>query len=349
MAAPPTPSSTDVEMPDAPTSPASSGLSSPPDSGSDNDNDDEWVDLDSTDQQLNSPDQATLSSPSGANDMSNMATRRSARNANKPRTALVDSPPRPPKRKIVSKMSAKKAPKWTAEKLLTDSKSPLASADLRTILCQPAAWDILSKDERAGILALFPAGTRILDEGTDDARPDFEALLNDNNFRHDCVTYSKNIEQGRHDPEWLEQAWAARERRRMGDFDAYLAQKFEDEWSCELPEGFRPNRNGEPAAAAATDKEEEEQDSKGSVDVDGADGSAAGTTVSVPAPAVASDTKAASSRAAESDVSAEPVSSGPRDIIPEAPAIDVKGNRAGGAKADGGNPDLANDGRDRAP
>lgn len=132
MAAPHTPSSTAVEMPDAPTSPASSGLSSPPDSGSDHD--DEWVDLDSSDQQLNSSDQVGLLSPSGANDLSNMATRRSARNANKPRTALVDSPPRPPKRKILSKMSAKKAPKWTAEKLLTDSKSPLASADLRVSL-----------------------------------------------------------------------------------------------------------------------------------------------------------------------------------------------------------------------
>ncbi|OHE95407.1 hypothetical protein CORC01_09279 [Colletotrichum orchidophilum] len=196
-----------------------------------------------------------LGSPPTGAQLPNM-TRRSARNSNKPKP-LMPSPPRVLKRKPPTRVVPKKVPKWTTQKLLTDPKSPLASADLRAMLCQPAAWDILTKGERAEIVGLLPVGTRILDAGTDDARPDFDALRNDNNFRHDCATYADNIALGKHDPEWLEQAWGARERRRAGDFDGYVAQKFEDEWSCELPEGFRPNRSGEmpDSAALATVKE----------------------------------------------------------------------------------------------
>ncbi|KAH0445022.1 proline-rich early nodulin [Colletotrichum camelliae] len=253
MAATP-PSSVDVEMADA-LSPAST-LSSPPDSGS------EYEDVKgkkhSPNPQITSLEKINLESPLTGADLANMA-RRSARNTNKPRPVVV-SPARPAKRKIVTKVSAaKKAPKWTAEKLLTDTKSPLASADLRTILCQPAAWDILTPAERAEIIALFPAGTRILDEGTENARPDLDALRNDNNFRHDCATYTDNIAQGKHDPEWLEQAWAARERRRMGDFDDYLVQKFEDEWSCELPANFKPRRDAGAAAEGVHSVEESKE------------------------------------------------------------------------------------------
>ncbi|KAI8291199.1 histone acetylation protein 2 [Colletotrichum sp. SAR11_57] len=260
MAATP-PSSVDVEMVDA-LSPAST-LSPPPDSGS------EYEDVrtkkDSPNPQITSLEKINLESPLTGTDLANMA-RRSARNTNKPRPVVV-SPARPAKRKIVTKVSAaKKAPKWTAEKLLTDTRSPLASADLRTILCQPAAWDILTPAERAEIIALFPAGTRILDEGTENARPDLDALRNDNNFRHDCATYTDNIAQGKHDPEWLEQAWAARERRRMGDFDDYLVQKFEDEWSCELPEDFKPRRDA-PAPAEGVEEGVEAAGAVGEMEV----------------------------------------------------------------------------------
>ncbi|EFQ27860.1 uncharacterized protein GLRG_03004 [Colletotrichum graminicola M1.001] len=185
--------------------------------------------------------------------------RRSARNTNKPKTVIVTSPSRPTKRKITTRVM-KKTPKWTTQKLLTDPKSPLANADLRTILCQPAAWDILSKEERAEIIALFPPGTRILDPDTENARLDLDSLRNDNNFRHDCATYTDNIAMGKHDPEWLEQAFAARERRRAGDFDSYLKQKFEDEWSCELPEGFGLNRDGNGPTNGVTAAEEQRKE-----------------------------------------------------------------------------------------
>ncbi|KAL0943852.1 proline-rich early nodulin [Colletotrichum truncatum] len=253
------PSPVDVEMAEAGPSTASS-LSPPPEPDSDYEDVDEKED--SPNHQLTSLEKISISSPLNGIELTKMA-RRSERKTNKPKTVLVATPKKPVKRKIVTKVSsARKAPKWTTEKLLTDPKSPLANADLRSILCQPAAWDILTKEERAEIIALFPAGTRILDEGTDDARPDFDALRNDNNFRHDCATYTDNIALGKHDPEWLEEAWAARDRRRAGDFDDYLVQKFEEEWSCELPEEFKPKRDSGVSAAEVNEDAESSNEVK---------------------------------------------------------------------------------------
>ncbi|KAK0375245.1 hypothetical protein CPAR01_08412 [Colletotrichum paranaense] len=264
----------DIEMADAcapsSSSSSSSGLSPPPTYSSDYEGLSQKAEKDSSKEIVKEtvgspnaredPESEAINTQLPGTDLPNMA-RRSARNSSKPKPATA-SPPKVAKRKQPTKVVPKKGPKWTTQKLLTDPKSPLASADLRAILCQPAAWDILTKEERAEIVSLFPAGTHIIDAGTDEARPDFDALRNNNNFRHDCATYADNISQGRHDPEWLEQAWVARERRRAGDFDDYVTQKFEDEWSCKVPEGFKPNRSGDapgPAAPAEAGKAHVEQ------------------------------------------------------------------------------------------
>jgi hypothetical protein len=110
------------------------------------------------------------------------------------------------------------------------------------MLLHPSAWDALSPEEKNEVLALFPDGDHVLDSGKDNARPDIVALKSNNNFRHDCKRYTERLESGFHDPEWLGQAWAAHERRRAGDFDEYLAQKFEDDWGVEIPENLRPMR-----------------------------------------------------------------------------------------------------------
>ncbi|KPM41257.1 hypothetical protein AK830_g5275 [Neonectria ditissima] len=141
--------------------------------------------------------------------------------------------PKSGRRKVVVRRAAKK-PKWDAESILTDPKSPLASADLRTILSNPMTWDVLDKDDKAEILALFPDDQHVLGAGTDEACPDFASLMNDDSFRHDCAAYTENIAQGRHDPEWLASAWAAHERRRAGDFDEHLENKFREDWEAEL-------------------------------------------------------------------------------------------------------------------
>jgi hypothetical protein len=104
------------------------------------------------------------------------------------------------------------------------------------------AWDILDKEEKAEILALFPDSQHILSAGTEDACPDFASLMNDDSFRYDCAAYTENIAQGRHDPEWLAHAWTAHERRKMGDFDEFLHNRFKDEWDVELPPEIKTKR-----------------------------------------------------------------------------------------------------------
>ncbi|KAF5684094.1 hypothetical protein FCIRC_4092 [Fusarium circinatum] len=156
------------------------------------------------------------------------------------------------KRRLLVKKAPKKS-KWNADNILTDPKSPLASADLRSILSNPMTWDILDKEEKAEILALFPDSQHILNPGTEDACPDFASLMNDDSFRYDCAAYTENIAQGRHDPEWLAHAWAAHERRKMGDFDAFLDNRFRDEWDVELPPELKTKRGPGAVSKEASD------------------------------------------------------------------------------------------------
>ncbi|KXX78433.1 hypothetical protein MMYC01_201438 [Madurella mycetomatis] len=130
--------------------------------------------------------------------------------------------------------------KWEAPFVYTDPKSPLAYADLRAILLLPGAWDVLTQEEKRDVLAKFPDETHILDAGTENARPNLQSMRNDDNFRHDCARYCENIELGRHDGEWLSQAWTAHEKHRRGGFDAFLRSQFEEEWGFELPDNDHP-------------------------------------------------------------------------------------------------------------
>ncbi|KAL2167173.1 hypothetical protein VTG60DRAFT_1628 [Thermothelomyces hinnuleus] len=125
--------------------------------------------------------------------------------------------------------------KWEAPFVFTDPRSPLAYADLRAILLHPDAWDVLTPEEKKEVLAKFPDGTPILDAGTEAARPDLASLANDDNFRYDCVRYCENIELGRHDEEWLRQAWVAHEKHRRGDYDDFLREQFEEDWAIKMP------------------------------------------------------------------------------------------------------------------
>ncbi|KAF4334497.1 hypothetical protein FBEOM_11676 [Fusarium beomiforme] len=160
------------------------------------------------------------------------------------------------KRRVLVKKAPLKS-RWNADNLLTDPKSPLASADLRSILSNPMAWDILDKEEKTEILALFPDSQHILSAGTEDACPDFASLMNDDSFRYDCAAYTENIAQGRHDPEWLVHAWAAHERRKMGDFDEFLDNRFKDEWGVELPLELKTKRGPAISKAASDTKMED--------------------------------------------------------------------------------------------
>ncbi|KAM0285170.1 hypothetical protein ACHAQH_001599 [Verticillium albo-atrum] len=136
---------------------------------------------------------------------------------------------------IIKKSRGTRRKKWNAENLLTDVKSPLVDGDIRAMLSTPAAWEVLTQAERTEIIALLPAGTPILDAGTPEARPDMVSLASDDSFRHDCAMYAENLGDGKHDPQWLEDAWSAHDERAAGEYEEYLEQHFEEEWGVELP------------------------------------------------------------------------------------------------------------------
>ncbi|RDA91606.1 hypothetical protein CP533_4639 [Ophiocordyceps camponoti-saundersi (nom. inval.)] len=142
-----------------------------------------------------------------------------------PSTQAQVSAARPSRRKPAAPRRARRR----VSKLLTNTTSPLAQADLRSILSNPIAWTALDATDRAEILALFPDRQHIIECGPE-SRPNFATLMNDDSFRYDCAAYTTNLAAGRHDEEWLADAWAAHERRKAGDFDAYLDSKFADEW-----------------------------------------------------------------------------------------------------------------------
>ncbi|ROT39117.1 hypothetical protein SODALDRAFT_152445 [Sodiomyces alkalinus F11] len=170
-------------------------------------------------------------------------------------------------KKITNKVPRQK---WTPERLLADPKSPVARADIRSLLCNnPPAWDILTPQEKTEILALFPSGTPIINAGTPDARPDMALLASDDNFRHDCARYAENLAEGKHDPQWLAEAWAASEQRRVGEFEKYLEEKFEEEWGVKLPDHMRRSTD-RPATSQAGSQDSAPSSHPGSQNADNA-------------------------------------------------------------------------------
>lgn len=95
----------------------------------------------------------------------------------------------------------------------------------------------------------MPPNIPIIDAGTPSARPDMALLASDDNFRHDCALFTENLRDGKHDPQWLAEAWAAHDQRHAGDFDEYLRAKFEKDWGEPMPQ------NGAQAAEARSSEE----------------------------------------------------------------------------------------------
>ncbi|CAN8096059.1 unnamed protein product [Discula destructiva] len=134
------------------------------------------------------------------------------------------------------------ARRWEPDFVTHSPKSPLVTGgvDLRTLLLQPAAWDVLSAEDKQEILALMPSNTHILDANTPDARPNIGSLRNNDTFRHDAEGYVSSMAKGMHDPQWLKDAWAAHQRRAVGDFDEFYIRKIEVDWSTDIPDEHRP-------------------------------------------------------------------------------------------------------------
>jgi hypothetical protein len=111
----------------------------------------------------------------------------------------------------------------------------------QTLLTHPSAWTLLPASDKKDLLALMPKEF-ISSPNTPNAQPNAEVLRSNDNFRYDCARYSENIKEGKHDPEWLAQAWAAHGRQIAGDYDEYLVRKFEKDWGESVPEEFLPEK-----------------------------------------------------------------------------------------------------------
>lgn len=192
------------------------------------------------------------------------AKRSNVNNNNNTKANTTNQPAKKAKRTARPKNS-----KWDPKYVTENERSPLVNVDLRvyliltphlstlftnispqSLLLQPAAWDCLTPEDKKEILELFPDGTPIIDAGTRDARPDFQSLRNDDNFRHDCDQYVSNLANGVHDPQWLKDAWAAHENRTAGKFDAFYIRRLEIDWDTTIPDEYKPehlrsNKNGD--------------------------------------------------------------------------------------------------------
>ncbi|KAK3905424.1 hypothetical protein C8A05DRAFT_41642 [Staphylotrichum tortipilum] len=149
----------------------------------------------------------------------------------KRKASVSRKPPQPKKARRIVLATKRSDRKWEAPFVYTDTKSPLAHANLRVCLSLSSPVD----EEKQEVLAKFPDNTHILDAGTPNACPNPVSLRNDDNFRYDCARYCENIELGRHDEEWLNQAWTAHEKHKRGDFDQFLRDQFEGNWDTKLP------------------------------------------------------------------------------------------------------------------
>jgi hypothetical protein len=132
------------------------------------------------------------------------------------------------------------AARWQTDFVLANTKSPLINFDLRTLLCQPEAWDALDPEEQQEMLSLLPPSAVVVD-----GRPDIPSLKNDNNFRHDCARYRSDLEAGFYNKQWLEEAFEAHAMRTEGFFDTYVLDTFESSWGVQVPEELKREQRKE--------------------------------------------------------------------------------------------------------
>lgn len=114
----------------------------------------------------------------------------------------------------------------------------------------------------------MPDKTHILSSGTPDARPDFQSLRNDDNFRHDCDQYVANLSNGMHDPTWLKDAWIAHGRRNAGQFDEFHLRKLELDWGATILDQYKPahlrsQQDGEPSTSTGQPTSNQAAESQG--------------------------------------------------------------------------------------
>ena len=106
------------------------------------------------------------------------------------------------------------------------------------MLTSPEAWNALTAEQKAKVASFLPDEQHLLPK-IDGEPPqlNFQSLMNDDGFHHDCQTYINNLAGGQHELKWLTKAFQASRRRKDGEFDGYLKDVFEKDFGVEYPTG----------------------------------------------------------------------------------------------------------------
>jgi Asx homology domain len=185
----------------------------------------------------------------------------------KKKAPLPKKAPAPPKPKAPPMTSSQRRIKriWHTSKITVHNywDSPLKNEKrfpVRDILLHPTAWTCLTAAQQSHLISLFP-NAATLAGGQPVA--DIASLLNlksRDNFRADCQKWQEDLKAGRLDPDWLEDAQMASDRRANGDFDEFERQEQEKVWgesssSTTTPKGA-PTPNEDEGEIEDEDNEE---------------------------------------------------------------------------------------------
>ncbi|MCJ1331292.1 hypothetical protein MMC10_007981 [Thelotrema lepadinum] len=134
-----------------------------------------------------------------------------------------------------SKTPSKPTPKrsqtqFTNMRHVFGPKSKLNNVDLTNFFLSPAAWELLTDDQRKHLKDRLPPHISYDESG----RPSFEFLKYDMNWKSDLRLFKEDLADGKYEPEWLMEAQQAMEDRAAGKFDAWKLQKFEEHWGQKL-------------------------------------------------------------------------------------------------------------------
>lgn len=120
---------------------------------------------------------------------------------------------------------------WTANHLVTSTKSKLATINLSDLLSNDRAWDELTRDQQVQLISMLPNNPlpQVL---PDTPIPNVaKAFLKGNSsFQADVRLFQEDLAAGRYDPIWLKDAHKASERRAAGDFDSWKEKNRETFW-----------------------------------------------------------------------------------------------------------------------
>ncbi|XHF96794.1 hypothetical protein AWENTII_000412 [Aspergillus wentii] len=126
--------------------------------------------------------------------------------------------------------------RWEEQKLMTSAESQLIDLDLVKLLAKPESWNLLDEEEKKEIVSLLPDNIKAqLEPSPDDPDakmpPIPESFLRYSNPWRDSIRqFQLDLQNGRYDPKWLQQADEAMRERSAGKFDNFKEIEFEEFW-----------------------------------------------------------------------------------------------------------------------